>query len=235
VRSGVLILLRHGESTANAEDLFGGQLDYPLTDRGRAQAADAGRLIRAAGLLPAAVHTSMLSRAVQTAALTLAAADATHARIRHDSRLDERHYGRLQGRSRPSVRAELGDELFDRVRRSYDTAAPGGESLAEVAGRVQSYWHAAVLADLRAGDTTLVVAHGNTLRALCMYLDALTPTEVARLNIPTGVPLRYDLDEASRPRVRGGVYLDTHRAAAGIAEVAAQGGPRRSLHVDGCA
>ena len=123
MRPGALVLLRHGESTANAEDLFGGQLDYPLTDRGRMQAAHAGRLIRAAGLLPAAVHTSTLSRSVQTAARTLAAAGAAHARIRHDSRLDERHYGRLQGRSRASVRAELGG-LPDRLDRGYQPSGP---------------------------------------------------------------------------------------------------------------
>jgi 2,3-bisphosphoglycerate-dependent phosphoglycerate mutase len=229
VSPGVLVLLRHGESTANADDLFGGRLDYPLTTRGREQAAEAGRLMRAAGLQPTAVHTSLLQRAVDTAEIAVAHTGSAVGNVRRDWRLNERHYGRLQGRSRVAVRAELGDEMFDRVRRSYDTAAPGGESLADVTVRVLPYWRASALPDLRSGQTTLVVAHGNTLRALCLHLDALTPAEVAGLNIPTGVPLRYDLDEMLMPLVRGGVYLDADRAAAGIAEVAAQGRPHRSV------
>ncbi|MDT5069709.1 MAG: 2,3-bisphosphoglycerate-dependent phosphoglycerate mutase [Mycobacterium sp.] len=211
-----LVLLRHGESTANADDRFGGWLDFDLTARGRDEAARAGRLIRDAGLHPAAVHTSLLRRAVDTAEIVIAEIDAADASVHRSWRLNERHYGRLQGRTRASVREEFGDAVFNGLRRSYDIAPPpsgppgehvDGESLADVRKRLVPYWKAEIAPGLRAGRTTLVVAHGNSLRALCMHLDDLTPEWVSALNIPTGAPLRYDLDETLAPVTPGGQYL----------------------------
>lgn len=246
--SRVLVLLRHGQSTANADDVFGGWLDYPLTNRGRDQAAAAGRLLRDAGIRLGAVHTSLLTRAIDTADIVVAEADPVAPPARRSWRLNERHYGALQGRRRSDVRREFGAQVYADWRRSYHltppaiasdhpdhpsrdpryAALPGNElpcaeSLAAVRRRLVPYWQDAIAADLAAGHATLVVAHGNSLRALCMHLDGLTPQQVSSLHIPTGVPLRYDLDDASTPLVRGGVYLDPLRAAAGIAEAAAQG------------
>jgi 2,3-bisphosphoglycerate-dependent phosphoglycerate mutase len=247
-RPGVLLLLRHGESTANADDMFGGWLDFPLTPRGRAQASEAGRLIRDAGLSPAAVHTSLLTRAVDTADAVLAESTAGAQTVTRSWRLNERHYGAFQGRSRAAVRAEFGDEAFLRWRRSYDAPPPpmadddpthprrdpryaavppdelpSTESLADVCRRLLPHWRSVIATDVAAGWTTLVVAHGNSLRALCMILDGLSPEEVRSLHIPTGVPLRYDLDDSLLPQVSGGAYLDPSAAAAGIAEDAAAG------------
>ncbi len=245
----VLLLLRHGESTANADDVFGGWLDYPLTNRGRDQAAAAGRVIRNAGLTPAALHTSLLTRAIDTAKIAVAEAHSHGFTARRSWRLNERHYGALQGRTRSAVRKEFGAELFGEWRRSYHLAPPAvgpgdpmhprhdaryaelppndlpaSESLAAVRRRLMPYWQDAIAADLVRRRITLVVAHGNSLRALCMILDGLTPERVRTLDIPTGVPLRYDLDDALTPVVPGGVYLDPAGANAGIAEVAAKGG-----------
>jgi 2,3-bisphosphoglycerate-dependent phosphoglycerate mutase len=239
-----LVLLRHGQSEANAADGFSGWLDVPLSDRGRREALAAGRLLRARGLVPDVVHTSQLRRAGDTAVLALAALGRPDVPIRRTWRLNERHYGALQGRSRAAVRAEYGDELFHRWRRSFDTApppaepgsmvpappggppggAPRAESLADVLRRVLPCWEDDVLPDVRAGRLVLVVAHSNSLRALCAHLDSLGPAEVEHLNVPTGVPLRYDLDAGGRPARAGGQYLDPAGAAAGIAEVLAQGG-----------
>jgi 2,3-bisphosphoglycerate-dependent phosphoglycerate mutase len=246
--SRVLVLLRHGESTANADDVFGGWLDYPLTNRGRDHAATAGRLIRDAGIGPGAVHTSLLTRAMDTADIVVAEACSGNPLIRRSWRLNERHYGALQGRRRTDVRREFGAQIYADWRRSFHLAPPAigsdhpdhprrdpryaalpaselptTESLAAVRRRLVPYWQDAIAADLAAGHATLVVAHGNSLRALCMHLDGLTPQQVSSLHIPTGAPLRYDLDDTLTPSVRGGVYLDPERAAAGIAEVAAQG------------
>lgn len=246
--SCVLLLLRHGESTANADDAFGGWLDFPLTNRGRDQAATAGRLIRDSGLQPTAIHTSVLIRAIDTAAILLGELNSDGHQVHRSWRLNERHYGALQGRPRSTVRKEFGAALFNDWRRSYHLAPPAidandpthprhdvryaelppnelpaAESLAAVRRRLVPYWQDAIAADLARGHVTLVVAHGNSLRALCTHLDGLTPERVRSLHIPTGVPLRYDLDEAFTPLVPGGIYLDPARAAAGIAEVMTQG------------
>jgi 2,3-bisphosphoglycerate-dependent phosphoglycerate mutase len=227
-----LILLRHGESTANADDVFGGWLDVDLTTRGRHEAVRAGELIGGAGLRPAAVHTSLLLRAIHTADLVMGTTRGTSAAVHRSWRLNERHYGRLQGRTRSSVREEFGDTRFGEIRRSYDVAAPAagppgadvdGESLADVRRRAVPYWDSEIAADLRAGRTTLVVAHGNSLRALCMHLDALSPGQVMALDIPTGVPLHYQLGDGLTPLVAGGTYLDAQLASAGVAEVRMQG------------
>lgn len=217
-----LVLLRHGESTANADDRFGGWLDFDLTARGREEAARAGQLIRDAGLRPAIVHTSLLRRAVDTAEIVINETGATNAPVHRSWRLNERHYGRLQGRTRASVREEFGDAVFNGLRRSYDMVPPpagppgehvDGESLADVRKRLVPYWEAEIFAELRAGRTTLVVAHGNSLRALCMHLDGLTAEQVSSLNIPTGAPLCYELDETLAPLVAGGVYLGSPSSA----------------------
>jgi 2,3-bisphosphoglycerate-dependent phosphoglycerate mutase len=247
-RARTLVLLRHGQSTANAENTFSGWLDVALTGRGEQEAARAATLLRDGGVYPDVVHTSVLWRAIRTADLLLDALGAPWTPTMRSWRLNERHYGALQGRSKAEVRAEAGDELFMRWRRSYDQAppalpsvraaeiaadgryralppgtVPATESLADVRRRVEPYWQDVLAADLHDGKVPLVVAHGNSLRALCMLLDGLSPDDVAGLNIPTGVPLRYDLDHTWRPMVPGGQYLDPAAAAAGAAEVAAQG------------
>jgi 2,3-bisphosphoglycerate-dependent phosphoglycerate mutase len=237
-----LVLLRHGESTANAEDMFGGWLDFPLTNRGRDQAASAGRLLRDAGLKPQALHTSLLARAIDTAEIVVAETSSAAIPTRRSWRLNERHYGVLQGRTRAAIRKEFGAELFGDWRRSFHLAPPAiepddpahprhdpryaalpphelptTESLAAVRRRLVPYWQDAIAADLAADRTTLVVAHGNSIRALCMHLDGLTPERVRTLDIPTGVPLRYDLDDSLTPLTPGGVYLNQARATAGAA------------------
>lgn len=237
--SHTLVLLRHGESLANADDRFGGWLDFPLTNRGRDQAAAAGNLIKAAGLAPTAVHTSLLARAVDTAKIAMAETDSPAVEHRRSWRLNERHYGALQGRTRAEVRAEFGAELYRDWRRSYHLAPPAmdpdnpahprhdaryaalpprelpsTESLAAVRRRLVPYWQDAIAGDLSAGHVTLVVAHGNSLRALCTHLDGLTPDRVRTLEIPIGMPLLYDLDESLCPVRPGGVYLDATPANA---------------------
>ncbi|MGB3483554.1 MAG: 2,3-bisphosphoglycerate-dependent phosphoglycerate mutase [Mycobacterium sp.] len=233
-----LILLRHGESTANAEDIFGGWLDYALTDSGKHQAAEAGRLLATSGLIPDVVHTSRLSRAIDTARILIRSSGAQPS-IAETWRLNERHYGLLQGRSRASVKAEFGQEQFSSWRRSYDALPPGldrqspshprydpryrtlpplelpcSEALADVRRRVVPYWQDVLAAHLLDHRTTLVVAHNNSLRALCMHLDDLTPDEVQSVDIPTGVPLLYLLDTSLRPLERGGKYVQAGIPAA---------------------
>jgi 2,3-bisphosphoglycerate-dependent phosphoglycerate mutase len=251
MRPGTLVLLRHGHSAANAGDTVSGWLDVPLSARGRAEAARAGALLVEHGCWPAGVHTSVLVRAVDTAAIALANTDLPPPALARSWRLNERHYGVLQGRGRTELRAQYGADRYACWRRSYrhappalppgdpthprhdpryaavpPTELPTTESLADVRARLLPYWRDAIAPDLLAGRPTLVVAHANSLRALCLYLDGLTEDEVARLEIPTGVPLRYDLDAALRPLVAGGRYLDPVAAATGIAEAVAQGGRR---------
>ena len=246
-----LLLLRHGQSTANAEDTFSGWLDVALTDRGEHEAVLAAELLAAHGLLPDVSHTSVLSRAIRTLDIVLSTLDRQWTPTRRSWRLNERHYGALQGRFKADVRAEVGEEVFARWRRSYDQAPPpldledptsprrdpryaalpaaelpAAEALADVRRRVVPYWQDIIAADVHAGRIPLVVAHGNSLRALCMHLDQLSPQQVSVLNIPTGIPLRYDLDADSRPTVRGGTYLDPAAARVGAAEVADQGSHR---------
>ena len=237
-----LVLLRHGESVWNSENRFTGWVDVPLTPRGEAQAVRSGELLLEAGLVPAAVHTSVLQRAVRTAELAVAATQST-ACVHHDWRLNERCYGALQGLDRRSVRARYGEEQYQLWRRSYDVApppvepgsrwdttspepgvaAPRTESLADVVRRLLPYWEGPISRDLRRNQPVLVVAHSNSLRALVAHLDELTSEEVLRLNIPTGMPLRYDLDEALAPVHRGGEYLEPAAAARAATQVAELG------------
>ena len=245
---GTLVLLRHGESEWNKANLFTGWVDVPLTDKGRAEAARGGQLLVEHDLLPDVSHTSLLRRAIMTAELALHQADRQWIPVKRSWRLNERHYGALQGKDKAQTLAEFGEDQFMTWRRSYDTppppieagsefaqdgdarysflppeARPATECLADVVVRMLPYWYDAIVPDLRQGRTVLVAAHGNSLRALVKHLDGLGDEEVVGLNIPTGVPLRYDLDEDLRPVTPGGQYLDPDAAAAAIEAVKNQG------------
>jgi 2,3-bisphosphoglycerate-dependent phosphoglycerate mutase len=248
VTSGTLILLRHGESEWNKANLFTGWVDVELSEKGRAEAARGGQLLAEQGQLPDVLHTSVLRRAITTAELALAAADRQWIPVHRSWRLNERHYGALQGKDKAATLAEYGEEQFMIWRRSYATppppieagseysqdadpryavlppeARPTTEALADVVVRMLPYWYDAIVPDLLAGQNVLVAAHGNSLRALVKHLDGMGDDEVVGLNIPTGVPLRYDLDDDLRPTQPGGQYLDPDAAAAAIEAVKNQG------------
>ncbi len=243
-----LILLRHGESAWNAKNLFTGWVDVDLTDKGRAEASRGGRLLAENGLLADVLHTSVLRRAITTSQLAMEACDRHWVPVRRSWRLNERHYGALQGKDKKATLETYGEEQFMRWRRSYDTPpptladddefsqvgdpryadlpdeiTPRTECLADVVDRMLPYWYDAVVPDLRLGRTTAVVAHGNSLRALVKHLDDMSEEAVVSLNIPTGIPLVYRLEENMRPVQRGGEYLDPDAAADAIAAVANQG------------
>ncbi|MET0758519.1 MAG: phosphoglyceromutase [Mycobacterium sp.] len=241
-----LVLLRHGESDWNALNLFTGWVDVDLTDKGRAEAIRSGELLVEHGLLPDVLYTSVLRRAINTANLTLDEADRHWIPVHRSWRLNERHYGALQGLDKVETKEKYGEEQFMAWRRSYDTPPPpiekgskysqdadpryaaidGGpltECLADVVARFLPYYTDVIVPDLRVGKTVLIAAHGNSLRALVKYLDQMSDEDVVGLNIPTGIPLRYDLDADLKPKIVGGTYLDPEAAAAGAAAVAAQG------------
>ena len=240
-----LVLLRHGQSVWNAENLFTGWVDVDLSEQGVDEARRGGELLGANGPLPDVVHTSLLRRAIRTAELGLAACDRQWIPVRRSWRLNERHYGALQGKDKSAVRAEFGDEQFALWRRSYDTpppplpdddkwsqvgdsryepdTVPRTECLADVVDRMLPYWYDAVVPDLRAGHVVLVAAHGNSLRALVKHLDGVSDADIVGLNIPTGIPLVYELDDSLTPKTGGGTYLDPNAAAEAIAAVANQG------------
>ena len=243
-----LVLLRHGESEWNSKNLFTGWVDVDLTAKGEDQARSGGRLLRDKGLLPTVVHTSLLTRAIRTSTLALEECERTWLPVRRSWRLNERHYGALQGKDKKQTLETYGEEQFMLWRRSYDVppppidagsewdnagdiryaglapeVVPATECLSDVVDRMLPYWYDGIVPDLRAGETVLVVAHGNSLRGLVMHLDGLTREQVIELNIPTGQPLRYDLDADLRPVVPGGTYLDPEAAAAAAAAVANQG------------
>ncbi len=242
-----LILLRHGESEWNAKNLFTGWVDVALTDKGRAEAERGGVLMKEAGLLPDVVHTSLQRRAINTACIALDSADRHWIPVRRSWRLNERHYGALQGKDKKQTLEEFGEEQFMLWRRSFDTPPPPldddsefsqaglpqyadlgdelprTECLKDVIERFLPYWESDITADLRAGHTVLVAAHGNSLRALVKHLDEISDEDIAGLNIPTGMPLVYELDESFRPITKGGQYLDPEAAAAAAAAVANQG------------
>lgn len=244
---GTLLLLRHGESEWNAKNLFTGWVDVELSPYGEDQARAAGRLLRDAGVLPTVAHSSVLTRAVRTTALALEAAGRPWVPARRNWRLNERHNGALTGKEKRAIRQEYGEERFRQWRRSYDGAPPPDaddvarvardpryagiardvlprtESLADVITRLLPYWYDVLVPDLRAGHTVLVVAHSNSLRALAAHLDKLSPSEVLGLNIPTGIPLRYDLGADLTPTQRGGRYLDPDAAVVAAEAVANQG------------
>ena len=245
--SYTLILLRHGESDWNARNLFTGWVDVDLTDKGRAEAISGGEQLLAADLLPDVVHTSLQRRAITTANLALDAADRHWIPVHRSWRLNERHYGALQGKDKKQTLEEYGEEQFMTWRRSFDVPPPPldddaefsqahdpryadlgdelprTECLKDVIARMLPYWESAVVPDLRAGRTVLVAAHGNSLRAIVKHLDGISDEDIAGLNIPTGMPLIYRLDESMVPTVAGGDYLDPEAAAAAAAAVANQG------------
>ena len=247
--TSTLILLRHGESEWNAKNLFTGWVDVDLTDTGRQEATRGGELLANSDLLPDVVHTSLLTRAIRTSQLALEAADRQWIPERRTWRLNERHYGALQGKDKKETLAEYGEEQFMLWRRSYDVPPPpiepddpfaqtndpryaalppedrpATECLADVVRRLIPYWEDVLVADdLRAGRTVLVAAHGNSLRAMVKHLDNISDADIAGVNIPTGIPLVYRLDGKLRPVVPGGEYLDPDAAATAAAAVAAQG------------
>ena len=244
-----LILLRHGESEWNAKNLFTGWVDVDLSEKGMAEAANGGRLLAEAGLLPDVVHTSLLTRAIKTSQLALEACGRLWIPVVRSWRLNERHYGALQGKNKKETLEAYGEEQFMLWRRSYDVppppidpedpwaqthdaryaalppeARPATECLADVVERLIPYWEDVIVADsLRSGRTVLVAAHGNSLRALVKHLDGISDADIAGRNIPTGIPLVSRLDADLRPTVPGGEYLDPQAAAEAAAAVAAQG------------
>jgi 2,3-bisphosphoglycerate-dependent phosphoglycerate mutase len=241
-----LILLRHGQSEWNELNLFTGWVDVRLTEQGKAEAIRGGQLLAESGLAPDILYTSVLSRAIQTANLALDAADRLWIPVKRSWRLNERHYGALQGKDKAQTLAEFGQEQFMLWRRSFDVPpppladdsefsqvgdpryagidgeVPRTESLALVIDRLLPYWNSDIVPDLQAGKTVLVTAHGNSLRGLVKHLEGISDADIAEVNIPTGIPLVYRLDENLVPEGPG-QYLDPEAAAAGAAAVAAQG------------
>ena len=243
-----LVLLRHGESEWNSKGLFTGWVDVPLSEAGKQEAINGGRLLTESGIRPDVLHTSVLTRAIQTAHLALEEAGLLWLPVRRSWRLNERHYGALQGKDKAATRREFGDEQFMLWRRSYDVppppiadddplsqsddpryadlppeARPRTECLKDVVARMLPYWYDAVVTDLNQGQTVLVAAHGNSLRALVKHLDGISDAAIAELNIPTGIPLVYELDDAFRPLQAGGRYLDPDAAAEAAEAVKNQG------------
>ncbi|MER7967521.1 2,3-bisphosphoglycerate-dependent phosphoglycerate mutase [Streptomyces sp. NPDC096080] len=248
--TGTLILLRHGPSTTNAEGRFTGWADVPLTVHGANEAVEAAQLLVREGLVPDVVHTSPMLRAIRSADLVLAELDRLWIPVQRTWRLNERQYGALTGCLKREISAEAGADRYRHWRRSLHgrpaplppealarlradpryaglrpDAVPAVESLADMTVRVTPYWADVIAPQLLGGATVLVVAHGNSLRALATVLDRLTENEVRDLNIPTGAPLRYDFDTTLRPLIRGGTYLNPARARAGAERVAAEGRP----------
>ncbi|MEU1970709.1 phosphoglyceromutase [Microbacterium sp. NPDC019599] len=241
-----LILLRHGQSDWNKLNLFTGWVDVRLSDQGKAEAQRGGELLAESGLHPDVLHTSVLTRAIQTANIALDAADRAWIPVKRTWRLNERHYGALQGKDKAQTLEEFGQEQFMLWRRSFDVPPPllddssewsqvndpryegidgeipRTESLKLVIDRLLPYWESDIKPDLAAGKTVLVTAHGNSLRGLVKHLDGISDADIAELNIPTGIPLVYRLNEDFTP-AGPSEYLDPEAAAAGAAAVAAQG------------
>jgi len=243
-----LVLLRHGESDWNAQGLFTGWVDVGLSAKGEQEAEYGGRLLAEAGIRPDVVHTSVLKRAIQTANIALEAADLQWLPVRRSWRLNERHYGALQGKNKAQTRQEFGDEQFLLWRRSYDVPpppiadddpysqaddpryagmpgelVPKSECLKDVVARLLPYWYDAIAADLAGGGTVLIAAHGNSLRALVKHLDGISDDDIAALNLPTGIPLVYELDDDFVVITPGGRYLDPEAATESAQAVAQQG------------
>ena len=243
-----LVLLRHGQSVWNLENVFTGWTDVDLSDKGRIEAAEAGKLMTEDDVDVDVVHTSLQRRAINTANLALDAMDRAWIPVRRNWRLNERHYGALQGLNKKSTADEYGLDQVHVWRRSYDTPPPplelsdprhpihdpryatlapeqlpATECLADVVRRMLPYWYDAIVPDLRAGLRVLVAAHGNSLRALVKHLNGISDEEISELNIPTGIPLLYILDRDLHVVERR--YLgDPEAAAAAAAAVAAQAG-----------
>ena len=242
-----LVLVRHGESDWNAKNLFTGWVDVDLTDKGRAEAIRSGRQLKEAGILPDLVHTSVQRRAITTANLALDEADRHWIPVKRSWRLNERHYGALQGKNKKEILEQFGEEQFMQWRRSYDVppppidpddefaqtgdpryaglgaAMPRTECLKDVVARMLPYWEQEIKQDLADGLTVILAAHGNSLRALVKTLDEISDEDISGLNIPTGMPLIYELDDSFAPVSRGGRYLDPEAARAAAEAVAKQG------------
>ncbi len=222
--SNTLVLLRHGQSVWNLENLFTGWYDADLTELGEREARAGGALLADKGVLPDVVHTSLQTRAIRTAELSLAACDRSWIPVRRHWRLNERHYGDLTGKNKAETTAEFGEEQVLVWRRSYDTPPPPiaagntsnpngdpryasipaelrpeAECLKDVVDRMLPYWFDVIVPDLAIGQTVLVAAHGNSLRALVKHLDGISDDDITGLNIPTGQPLVYELDDDFRP------------------------------------
>ena len=243
-----LILLRHGESDWNSKNLFTGWVDVDLNEKGVGEAKRGGELLAEENLLPDKLHTSLLRRAIHTAYLALDGCDRHWIPVQRSWRLNERHYGGLQGLNKAETLEKYGNEQFMAWRRSYDVPPPvldkdaqwsqwndaryadipederpQTECLKDVVARMLPYWESDIKPDLATGKTILVAAHGNSLRALVKHLDGISDADIAGLNIPTGIPLLYELDEDFKPITKGGRYLDPEAAEAGAKAVAAQG------------
>jgi len=245
--TSTLILLRHGESDWNAKNLFTGWVDVPLSEKGRNEALRGGELLAEHDLLPDLLHTSLLRRAISTAQLALDVCDRHWIPVRRSWRLNERHYGALQGKDKKATLEAYGEEQFMLWRRSFDvppppiddedefsqshdvryadlgTQLPRTECLKDVVTRMMPYWNDSIVPDLQSGRRVLVAAHGNSLRALVKHLDGISDDAIAQLNIPTGIPLLYTLDGDLKPVKRGGEYLDPEAAKSAIEAVANQG------------
>ena len=243
-----LVLLRHGESEWNAKNLFTGWVDVDINEKGVREAKRGAELLKSEDLLPDTLHTSLLRRAIHTAYLALDGCDRHWIPVSRSWRLNERHYGGLQGLDKAETLAKYGEEQFMQWRRSYDTPPPvldkdaeysqyndpryadipederpQTECLADVVVRMLPYWESDIKPDLAEGHTVIVVAHGNSLRALVKHLDDISDADIAGLNIPTGIPLYYELDDDFKPVTEGGRYLDPEAAKASIEAVKNQG------------
>jgi 2,3-bisphosphoglycerate-dependent phosphoglycerate mutase len=243
-----LVLLRHGESTWNLEGRFTGWHDVPLSETGQAESAYAGQLLRDEGLAFDVVHTSLLRRAIQTVNIALDVMDQHWIPVKRHWRLNERHYGALQGLDKKQTSERFGPEQVFAWRRSYDVPPPpldpdderhprfdrryaslapdllpAAECLKDVVARMLPYWHDAIVPDLRAGQRVLIGGHGNSLRALVKHLDGISDAAIPELNIPTGIPLLYELDEALRP-ISSRYLGDPEAARAAAQAVARQAG-----------
>lgn len=245
--TGKLILLRHGQSKWNESNQFTGWVDVDLTAKGEAEAKRGGEMLKEQGILPDVLYTSLLRRAIRTANIALNHADRHWIPVVRDWRLNERHYGALQGLNKAETKDKYGEEQFMAWRRSYDTpppvledsseysqaddiryanleTVPQTECLLDVVKRFIPYFKEEILPEALAGKNVLIAAHGNSLRALVKYLDNISDEDIAALNIPTGIPLVYEIDQDGKVLNPGGTYLDPEAAAAGAAAVAAQGG-----------
>jgi 2,3-bisphosphoglycerate-dependent phosphoglycerate mutase len=242
-----LILLRHGESEWNAKNLFTGWVDVELSEKGLVEAARGGQLLKEADLLPDVLHTSLLKRAIDTADIALTNCGRIGIPTKRSWRLNERHYGALQGKDKAATLKEYGEEQFQLWRRSFDVPPPAiadddqysqkneekyanlgeqlpkTECLKDVVARVVPYLTGEVMDDLKSGKTVLITAHGNSIRAIVKFLDAVSDADIAGVNIPTGIPLLYELNEKFEPITKGGRYLDPDAAVAAIAAVVNQG------------
>jgi 2,3-bisphosphoglycerate-dependent phosphoglycerate mutase len=240
-----LVLLRHGESLWNKENRFTGWTDVDLTEKGRAEAAEAGRLLKADGYVFDIAYTSLLKRAIRTCWIVLDELDRLWLPVERDWRLNERHYGALQGLNKAETAAKHGEAQVKIWRRSYDippppltrdderhplhdpryaglppSDLPGTESLKDTVARFLPYWNGTIAPAIRSGKRVLIVAHGNSLRALVKYLDHISDQDIVELNIPTGIPLVYELDADLKSLGRR--YLGDQEAARKAAEAVAQ-------------